>query len=103
MVGQDAGERSRRSRWASGVAWRITAAGSRKRLVSLLAALGEPSQEGSRVLDLVPGVAAGGRGDRLFLRAGAEPWEDFRGREAAHELGVIGVGDAGEVSDEPSL
>ena len=58
------------------------------------AAVGEPLQEGGGVLDLVAGVAAAGRGDRLLLRAGAEPGQDFPGGEAADELGMAGVGDA---------
>jgi len=67
------------------------------------AVLGEPSQEGRGVLDLVAGMAATSRGDGLRLRAGAKSGQNFPGREAADELGVVRVGDGGEVPDQPPL
>jgi hypothetical protein len=59
---------------------------------------GKPSEERGGVFDLVAGVAAAGRSDRFFLCAGAEPRQDFPGGEAADELSVVGVGNAGEVA-----
>jgi hypothetical protein len=38
--------------------------------------VGEPPEEGRGVLDLVAGIAAAGRSERLLLRTGAEPWQD---------------------------
>jgi hypothetical protein len=52
------------------------------------AAPGEPPEEGGGTLDLVAGMAAAGRGDRLLFRAGAETGQDFPGGEAADELGM---------------
>jgi hypothetical protein len=46
-------------------------------------------------------MAAAGRGDRLLFRAGAETGQDFPGGEAADELGMAVIGDAGEVSGKP--
>lgn len=59
---------------------------------------GEPSEEGGGVFDLVAGMAAASRSDRFFLCPGAEPRQDFPGGEAADELSVVGVGNAGEVA-----
>jgi len=44
-----------------------------------------------------------GRGDRLDRRATAQSRQDFPGDEAAHELGVLGVAEVGEVADQPPL
>jgi hypothetical protein len=43
-------------------------------------------------------MAAASRSDRFFLCSGAEPRQDFPGGEAADELSVVGVGNAGEVA-----
>jgi len=67
------------------------------------AVLGEPSKEARGVLDLIAGRAATGRGDRLLLRAGAQVRQDFPCGEAAHELGVVRVGDVSEVAEQPPL
>jgi hypothetical protein len=65
--------------------------------------LAEPSEEGRGVLDLLAGMASAGRSDRLLLRTGAEPRQDFPGGEPTDDLGVVGVGDVGEMVDQPSL
>src|SRR5664279_1747906 len=67
------------------------------------AVLGEPLKEGRGGLDLVAGIAAAGRSDRLSLRAGAEPRQDFPSGEAADELGMVRVGDVSEMADQPPL
>lgn len=59
--------------------------------------------EGRGGLDLVAGMAAAGRSDRLSLRAGAEPRQDFPSGEAADELGMVRVGDVSEMADQPPL
>jgi hypothetical protein len=38
-----------------------------------------------------------------FLGATAEPGQDVPGREAADDVGLVGVGDTGEVLVQPSL
>jgi hypothetical protein len=53
------------------------------------------------VLDLVVGVAADGRPERLLLCLGAEPGQDVPYGEPADDVGVPLVGDALEVRGEP--
>ena len=65
--------------------------------------LGEPLEEGRGVLDLVAGMAATGRGDRLLFGAGAKPRQNFPAGEAADELDVFRVGNLSEVADQPPL
>src|SRR5674476_723032 len=48
-------------------------------------------------------MAVAGRSDRLSLRAGAEPRQDFPSGEAADELGMVRVGDVSEMADQPPL
>jgi len=67
------------------------------------AVLGEPLKEGRGGLDQVAGMAAAGRSDRLSLRAGAEPRQDFPSGEAADELGMVRVSDVSEMADQPPL
>jgi hypothetical protein len=67
------------------------------------AVLGEPSEEGRGVLDLIASVPAACRSDRLLLRASAEPRQDFPGGEAVNDPGVVRVGGVGEVAGQPPL
>ncbi|MGI5451325.1 hypothetical protein ACQEVM_37325 [Streptomyces sp. CA-243310] len=67
------------------------------------AMLGEPLEEGCGVLDLVACVLAAGGGERAGVRVPAELGQDLPGGEAAHDLGMLGVADRGEVAHEPPL
>jgi hypothetical protein len=69
----------------------------------LPAAAGEPGEQGGGLEDLFTGVAAPDRADRPVLGAGSEPGQDVPGREAAQDLGVVRVGEPGQVLMQPSF
>jgi hypothetical protein len=62
-----------------------------------------PSDPSVGGLDLLAGVTAAGRGQRPPARAAAKPGKDIPGGEPADELGMVRLGDAGEVPGEPPL
>ncbi len=65
--------------------------------------LAEPVQEGGRVLDLLGGEPADARCDVAPLSAGPQPGENAPGRVELDHLGVLGVGDAGQMPGKPAL
>jgi hypothetical protein len=63
------------------------------------AAAGEPGEQRGGLQDLFAGVVAAGRSSARDR----SPWQDVPGGEAAQDLGVVGIGAAGEVLVQPAL
>ncbi|MEU6585965.1 hypothetical protein [Nocardia sp. NPDC046763] len=75
----------------------LAAGGKRKLLVC------KPFQKPGCVHDMVVSVASVRWVDRLAFGLGAQLRQKMPGREAADNLGVVGVGDGGEVADQPAF
>ncbi|MEY2230132.1 hypothetical protein [Streptomyces sp. BF23-30] len=64
-------------------------------------AIGEPGQEGCGLFDPVRGMSTSCWRDRLLLSVRPQMWEHFPGSEPADDLGIVWVGDADEMTNEP--